>query len=78
MRHVHSLLQPRQEYQSLADILDTHHRLALCAAVRLETALGRVSTKSRLGIANVELGAGDAVFATIERGGLCQAEDGML
>lgn len=37
-----------------------------------------VPPEGRLSVTNVKLGAGNAVLAAVERGGLCEAEDGVL
>jgi hypothetical protein len=78
VRHVNRLVETRQKHQRLADIVDGHHGLGFGASVRLETALRGVPPKGRLSVTNIELGAGNAVLATVQRGGLCEAEDGVF
>lgn len=78
VKHIRSGFKTRQEHQRLAHVRHVHHGLRLDAAVRLTTSLGGVSAHRGLGVADVELGGGDGVFAAVEGCGTGKAGDGVL
>ena len=77
-QYVRTQLEAREEHDRLGHIRHVHHRFRLHAPIGLAGQLPRLPAHRGRGVTDVDLGAADGVFASVERGGFGEAEDGVF